>query len=248
MTRRPALSALFLALTGALAAQDGAEPVVRADLGYASRYVFRGLTRAGASAQGGVEYEPNETIRAGLWANAPFRGGETGEVEASLSGQHKFTEQLTLEAMATAYYFPDAATGATRHSTELGLTASWQARGGFTPRISLYRDFRLRATTVQAALACSIALPKLGAYLEGNLYAGWTDGSNWRPDAPGPTRRDGYGYLGADAQVPYRISQHVTVVVGLHYAEAFGRSPLNGPTALQTGRNLWATLGLSLDF
>ena len=248
MIRRLALTALLLALPGALAAQDGAEPVARADLGYASRYVFRGLTRAGASVQSGLEYEPNETLRASLWANAPFHRGETGELEASITGQHKFAGQLTLEALATAYYFPDAVAGATRHSFEIGLAASWQVRGGLATKISVFRDLRLRATTLQAALACSVALPRLGTFLEGNLYVGWADGGNWRPDAPGPARRDGYSYVGADAQVPYRISPHVTVIGGLHCAEAYGNSPTNGPITRQTGRNCWVSLGLSLDF
>jgi hypothetical protein len=101
---------------------------------------------------------------------------------------------------------------------------------------------------VQAALACSIALPRLGAFLEGNLYAGWADGGNWRPDAPGQARRDGYRFLGADAQVPYRISRHITLVGGLHYAENRGCSLANGPIVRQTGRNFWVSLGLSLDF
>ena len=238
---------VFFALTGGMPAQGGEEPVVRADFGFASRQVFRGLVRAGPSAQGGAEFAARG-FRAGVWGSLPFDSGETGELDFSAAYAWPATDRLTLEASANFYDFPTAQGGATRQSQAVGLTATWASIAGFTPSLFLQRDFRLEATTVQAAVASGVALPKFGAFLELNLFAGWTEGSNWRPDGPGPRRRDGYGYFGGEARVPYRIGPHSTVVAGLHFTDTAGRSIANGPMSLRQGSSIWATLGVSLDF
>ena len=134
------------------------------------------------------------------------------------------------------------------HSFEAGLNATWAPIDGFTPSLACYHDCRLRADTGQASLAHSFALTGFGAFLDLNFFAGWTTGGDWRPDAPGPRRHDSYSYWGAEAHLPYRIGPHSTVIAGLHYADTSGRSPTNGPFSLSSGRNLWITLGVSLDF
>jgi hypothetical protein len=102
---------------------------------------------------------------------------------------------------------------------------------------------------MQVSLARSVALTGLGAFLDLNLFAGWATGEDWRPDAPGARRRDGYSYWGAETYLPYRIpGSRYTLVTGLHYADTTGRSPINGPFSLSGGQNFWVTLGVSLDF
>jgi hypothetical protein len=222
-------------------------PAVRADLGYASHYVFRGIERAGDSAQVAVE-GAHESWRGGLWTNLPFESGETRELSMNVAYAWQPTRKLNLEASLSGSWFDEVPGGGVNNTCEAGLTATLAAVEGFIPSLAYYHDFRLQADTAQFALARSIALTHLGAFLELNGYVGWAAGDDWRPDAPGAPRHDGYGYWGVDAQLPYRIGAHTTVTAGLHYADNFERSPTKGPFGL-TGRQIFSvTLGVNLDF
>lgn len=238
---------LLALLAGPVSTPADEPPVVRADLSYASRYVFRGVERAGSSAQAIVEFSQDD-VRGGVWTNLPFAGGAGREVNLNAAYLWPATEGLTLEASVVHAWFSDAPAGDTRRTFEAGLTATLSPGYGFTPSFAYYHDFRLRADTVQVALARSVALAKLGAFLDLNLFAGWATGDDWRPDAPGPRRHDSYGYWGAEAHLPYRVGPHSTVIAGLHYSEAAGRSGTNGPFGRPAHGNIWVTLGISLDF
>jgi uncharacterized protein (TIGR02001 family) len=242
-------SGLFLAalLAGAPAMPAEEAPLVSADLGYASRYVFRGVDKTGAATQAGLEFA-RDNFSGGLWTNQPFKRGEGSEVNLNAAYSAQVGKSLTLEASARNYWFDGGPAGATKHSFEAGVSATLAPIQGFTPGLAYYHDFRLRADTTQATLAYSIALTGIGTFLDLNLFAGSSTGDDWRPDAPGPNRHDSYGYWGAEAHLPYRIGLHSTLVAGLHYAEAGGRSTANGPFGLSGGQNLWFTLGVSLDF
>ncbi len=236
------LAALLVVPTGA---RGDEPPVVQADISYASRYVFRGVERAGQSAQAGVELA-RENFRGGVWTNQPFQSDETRETNLHAAYTWQPTERLTLEGTVAHAWF--GAVGDVKRSFEAGLTATVSAVNGFTPSLAYYHDFHLRADTTQASLAHSIALTNLGTFLELNFFAGWAKGDDWRPDAPGPRRQDGYGYWGGEARVPYRIGAHSTVTAGMHYADTFGRSVANGPFGLSARHNLWFSLGVNLDF
>jgi len=231
-----------------LAAQvDEEVPAVRADFGYASRDVFRGVERAGQSAQAGVELV-HGNFRGGLWTNQPFDRGETSETKLSAAYAWQPVSGLGLEASVAYSGFGEVPGGGVKSSLEAGLAGTLAAVAGFTPGLAYYHDFRFRADTAQASVARSIALTRLGAFLELDFFAGWARGSDWRPDAPGPPRADSYAYWGGAARVPYRIGPHATITAGLHYADAAGRSPANGPFGLAAGGQWWATLGVNLDF
>lgn len=238
------VGALFF---GALVAQGDEPPAVAADLGYASRFVFRGVARAGASAQAAVEFNRDD-YSGGVWTNQPFDRGDTRELDLHGARTWKPATDLTLQAAVAQRWFSRVPGGGVTHSFEAGLTATLAPINGFTPRLACFHDFRFRADTAQVSLARSIALPKWGAFLELNFYAGNVAGDDWRPDAPGPRRHDSYRYWGGEARLPYRIGAHSTVTVGLHYADAFGRSAPNGAFGLSGPRNLWVTLGVNLDF
>jgi uncharacterized protein (TIGR02001 family) len=242
-------SGLFLAalLAGAPAMPAEEVPLVSADLGYASKYVFRGIEKTGAATQGGLEFS-RDNFRAGLSTNQPFRRGEGDETNLSAAYSGPVGEGMTLEASVRNYWRNGGPAGDTRHSFEAGVAATLPPIKGFTPSVAYYHDFRLQADTVQAALAYSIALTSIGAFLDLNLFAGGSAGDDWRPDATGPHRHDSYGYWGAEANLPYRIGPHSTLVAGLHYAGTQGRSATNGPFGLSAGQNLWVTLGVNLDF
>lgn len=230
-----------------LGAQADEPPAVRVDFGYASRYVFRGVERAGQSAQAGVELN-RENFRGGVWTNQPFESSGVHETSVNAAFTWQPANGLNLEASVAHSWFSDVPGGGVNRSFEAGLAATFAVINGFTPGLAYFHDFRFRADTAQASLARSIALTKLGTFLELNLFAGWAKGDDWRPDAPGSPRRDGYGYWGGEARVPYRVGPHSTVTAGLHYTDAFGRSAVNGPFGLSVRHHLWVTLGVNLDF
>ena len=222
-------------------------PVVRVDVDYASRYVFRGIGRAGQSAQAGVELA-RDNFHGGVWTNQPFKNSEAHETNLNVAYTWQPTRSLALEASAAHSWFSEVPGGGVKRTFEAGLRATFAAVEGFIPSLAYYHDFRLRADTAQVALARSIALTKWGTFLELNAFAGGATGDDWRPDAPGPHRHDRYGYWGGEARVPYRIGPHSSVTAGLHYADAFGGSTTSGPFGLAARRNLWVTLGVNLDF
>ena len=240
---------VFVLLVGAarLLAQDSGESKVTADFGYASRYVFRGVERAGSSAQASVEYAAHG-FRGSVWTNQPLRSEQDGEIDLTTAYAHQVSEKLNIELALTAYYPTSAGAGATERSIEAGITATWTPISGFTPSVSLQHDFQLESNSAQAALACSVALTKLGAFLELSAFAGWSDARNARPDEGGPRVGDGYGYFGGEAHIPYRMGAHTTVIAGIHATTTVGQ----GRTLAVPGRfarsNLWLTLGVSVDF
>lgn len=231
---------------GSLPARGGDEPPpLRVDVAYASSRVFRGVDRAGDSAQAAVEFN-REGFRGGMWLSQPFDGGEPGEASFNAGYAWETSGGIGWEAMLAHTWFNDVP-GVDR-SLEAGLRVTSPATGGFTPSLAYYHDFVFAADTAEVAVARSIPLTKLGAFLELNLFAGMVRGRDWRPEAAGPKRRDGYGYWGGEVRLPYRIGPHSTVVAGLHYAGTSGRSNLNGPFGSRAHDKFWATLGVSLDF
>lgn len=240
-----------LLLTAVLAAPLGVQgeepPAVTADLIYTSRYVHRGIERAGPSAQAGVELA-HENLRGGGWINQPLASGAVRESNLSAAYTWPSDRGFTLEASVVHRWFSGVPGGAVKRSFEAGLSATLPAVQGCTPGLAYCHDFRLNADTTQVSLARSFALTRLGAFLELEGLAGWSTGDDWRPDAIGPPRHDSYRYWSGSARLPYRIGLHSTVIAGLHYADASGRSVVNGPFGLTERRNLWVTLGVNLDF
>lgn len=228
-------------------AQSDGEPQRTADLGYASRYVFRGVERAGGSVQASAEYAVGG-FRGTVWTNQPLNGGRGGEVDLTAAYAHQASERLNVEFAFTAYRFTNIPAGETEHSLEAGLTATWSPINGFVPRVSLRRDFRMEADTAEAALGYSLPLTTLGTFLEFSAFVGWVDAANARPDAAGPRARDSYGYAGAEAHVPYRVSAHCTVVAGVHGTTTVNQGGTFGAADRSARSNLWLTLGVSVDF
>ena len=234
-------------LAAPLVARADEPPAVLVNLDYASRYVFRGVERAGSSAQAAVEFN-REQLSGGVWSNVPSQNGGTREVNLHAAYTWQPTTALTLAASVAQVWLDNVPGGEVKRALEAGLTATFAPIDGFTPSLAYYHDFRLHSDTTQVGVARSFALTKLGAFLELEAFAGWAEGTNWRPDAPGVRRRDGYGYWGGAVRLPYRVGLHSTVIGGLHYADSSGRSASNGPFGRSARRNLWITLGVNLDF
>ncbi|HVT74397.1 MAG TPA: hypothetical protein VHD61_14780 [Lacunisphaera sp.] len=223
------------------------EPVFRSDFALVSRQVFRGVERAGPSAQVDVGFAGGGW-QGDAWTTQPVDRGQARETNVNAGYAWNPAADVALE-MSTAYsWFTRVPGGGVSHSLEAGLTATLANVRGFVPSLACWHDFTFDADTLQVSCAHSIPLTKLGAFLECNAFAGATAGDDWRPDAPGPRRRDGYGYWGAEVRLPYRIGAHTTITAGLHYSGTSGRSLANGVFGLSAASNFWATLGVNLDF
>ncbi len=248
----PILPVFFLAAQLIVPVSARAEElaVVRADLGYASQYVVRGVARTGAAAQSALELDWTG-FRAGLWTNQPFKAGEEREVDFNTTFAWQAGAGLKMEVSARQYWFDRTTNGGTTRSFEAAIAATLAPVGGVLPRLEFAHDFRLRAETLQMAVGHSVALTGVGTYLDLGCFAGWATGDNWRPGFPGPGRHDSYSFWGLEATIPYNLGYvvpHSTVIAGLHYSDAIGRSAANGPFGLAKTRNFWVTLGVSLDF
>jgi len=178
----------------------------------------------------------------------PFSPGEPRETRLTAGRAWALAPAWRFEATVTQFLFGDTRAGATEHSTEAAGEVVWTTPRGWTARAGYARDFRLRADTVHGAVGFDWPLPRLGAYLETMVYGGWADAADVRPDAPGPRRRDGYGYVGAAARVPYRVGAHATVVLGAEWAGTEGRSRQWSPLARGGRARAWVELALRFDY
>jgi hypothetical protein len=221
------------------------EPPVRANVVYASKYVVRGAARAGDSAQIGVQFA-REALRGGIKINQPFDASDSRELGLRLSRGWQVSEHLGLSAMVNHTWF-DRTPGVDR-SLEAGVAATFSPVGEFTPSLSYSHDFRFDADSVEASVARSVPLTKLGAFLEFSFYAGSVQGRDWRPDQAGARRQDGYEYFGGEVRLPYRVGANATLELGLHYADSLGRSASNGPFSRQGGGRIWLSFGVNADF
>lgn len=248
MNRLRKVSAVIASLLGAggLLAQLGEEaPPFRFDVIYATSQVFRGVERARDSAQAAIEFNRGG-LRGGAWLGQPFDRDDPGEVNLNIGYGWETSGGTGLEVTLANTWFNEVP-GVDR-SLEAGLRVTFAATGGFTPSLAYYHDFCFASDTAEVAFARSIPLTKLGAFLELNLFAGLVQGRDWRPDAVGPRLQDGYGYWGGDLSLPYRVGPHTTVVAGVHYSGAAGRSISNGPFGSRSSDKLWLSLGVNLDF
>jgi len=249
MLSRHTLSCFLCAaiLAAPLVASADEPPAALIDLDYASRYVFRGVERAGSSAQATVEFSRDQ-LSGGVWSSTPFENGGTREVNLHAAYTWRPSTAVTLAASVTQVWLDGVPGDEVKRTFETGLAATFAAINGFTPSLAYYHDLRLRSDTTQVGVTRSVPLTRLGAFLEIEVFAGCAEGKNWRPDASGAWRQDGYDYWGGAVRLPYRIGLHSTVIGGLHYADACGRSTVNGPFGGSGRHNLWITLGVNLDF
>ncbi len=244
--RRPVALALFLALSGALSAQEELQTSFAA--GVASQSVFRGVKHAGSVA------EADAGLAGGGWNGSlryrePRAAGESGE--GNLEGGYAWSasDQVKLAADLRQNWVSDPRPGATRQSTETGLTISWTPQQNLTFATAWFHDFRLRADTWELSAAYSQALPSLGAYLEWKAYAGAARAQNLSPDAGAPDVRDSYAYYGADLQLPYHLPVgHATLTAGLHVAGTSGQNRAWSPIDAAGGFRAWADLSVGFDF
>jgi hypothetical protein len=220
---------------------------ITGEAGYTSRYVFRGVLRSRDAAQASARIG-RSGWSADLRINQPLRDDDPREVRLGAGYKWHVAGQWVIEATGTSCRYEKTPTWRTGHSLEGGVSVAWESGGLFTPGVAWYHDFELRADTAQASLGYSVPLTKLGAYLEGKFFVGWAEARDLTPDAPGPRVRDGYGYYGVEARVPYRIGEHATLVASLSFADAVNQNRAWSPFAARGSLRAWGGLAVSFDF
>ena len=193
---------------------------ITADFTYTSKYVFRGVQLARdslqASAEVAVGAPRHGEFYGNLWTNQPFDRGEDDEIDFRVGYRRQVAKGLSLEALATYYGYPRAGTGATKHTVEGGVGATFDARG-FSPSVYYYYDFNLKASTVEGAIGYGIPLPAIGTSLDVSVFAGTSQADDAKPES-GVTVKESYNYYGASLEVPYQLSQNTKFRVGAHWA------------------------------
>ena len=237
------LLASFVGLT-ASAQQAASSYQVTTDFSYTSQYVFRGLKYASDAFTPSVEVAIDD-FYVGLWTMQPFsdwRGERPqNEVDIYAGYKQKLTNTISIEGVATYYWYPDSKDDELSKSYELGVGATW-AYNRLTASAYLYYDFRLEATTVVASVGYSFPIEKLSTSVDVAFYAGTVGIRDWAPDSNRAGVRESYNYYGFDVSIPYRITDRATVTLGAHYAN-------NDNTPIGTDDNrFWFTLGLSVGF
>lgn len=246
MKKTAILLAALSAATGAFAAENAVESKssysVTTDFTYASEYIFRGVEAANGSFQPSVEVTAGD-IYAGVWSNNPITNRENNEIDLYAGYKYKVNESLSVEAVGTYYWYPEASSsaGATKNSYEAGIGATYTMSGiSFTA--NYYYDFRLEANTVQGSLGYSIPLEAIGSSIDLSAFIGTVDAKDWAPDAAGKSISESYTYYGADVSLPYKLSEKATFTVGAHYA-----TNENLPASVPDS-NVWFTAGLTVGF
>jgi uncharacterized protein (TIGR02001 family) len=231
----------------ASAQQSTSSYQVTADFSYTSQYVFRGIKMASDAFTPSVELAVDD-FYVGIWTMQPIstwnhqRPGN--EIDIYGGYKQKLTETISLEGVATYYWYPDAQSernGATSKSYELGAGATW-AYNRLTASAYLYYDFRLESATLVGSVGYSFPIEKLGTSVDVAFYVGTVGMREAAPDSNVPGIKNSYNYYGFDVSVPYHINDRATVTAGVHYAN-------NDNTPIGTPDNRWwFTLGLSVGF
>ena len=247
MKKIATILAALAGLTGlsAFAQQSASTFAVTTDFTYTSQYVFRGLQRIkGDAFTPSVEATLGNARRSGylgLWTMQPITKNQDNEIDIYAGYKQSLTRVLSVEAVGTCYWYPEASGGATKNSYELGAKLTYAARG-ITASACAYYDFRLRSTTGVGLVGYSFPIPKLGTSIDVGFQVGAAGFRNMFPDAGGPKVRDSYVYYGFDFNVPWHISERAIVTAGLHYSN-------NHNTPIGTPDNkLWFSLGLATRF
>lgn len=232
----------------ASAQQTASSYQVTTDFSYTSQYVFRGLQAASDAFTPSVEVAIDD-FYVGLWTMQPistWRNERPGnEVDIYAGYKQKVTNTVSLEGIATYYWYPDAQSNRgpaynTSKSYELGVGATW-TYNRLTASAYYYYDFRLEASTLVGSVGYSFPIEKLSTSVDVAFYVGAVGARNRYPDSL-RTVRDSYNYYGFDVSVPYHINDRATVTAGIHYAN-------NDNTPPGTPDNkFWFSVGLSVGF
>ena len=238
-------TAILLAALAAGAGVQAQEPTssysVTTDFTFASEYVFRGLEIADNSFQGSVEVAVDD-FYIGLWTNQPVTRHQDNEIDIYAGYKFTVTDYLSMEAVGTYYWYPEAGDSGFRHSTEIGLGATY-TQSGISTSVYGYYDLDLEARTLQVSVGYSLRLEVIGSSLDFSAYYGWVDADDFDPPT-GVKVSENYQYYGVDVSLPYKLSENATFSVAGHWAD---NRKFFGPGA-DAGNHLWWTAGITVGF
>ncbi|HTB81002.1 MAG TPA: TorF family putative porin [Opitutaceae bacterium] len=219
------ITAALLAGAGLRADEPSAPKLdysITSSFSYTSEYVFRGIKNTKDAFQPSVEVDSNN-FDVGIWTSQPLTGNQQNEVDLYGGYKYAVTKELTLQAVATYYWYPEfsktranAIDGA-KGSFEPGVGATYTI-AGFSPSVFYYHDFILDSDTVQGSLGYALPLAGMGTELDFSTYVGTTSGQNLARDLPVPKVHESYNYYGADVSLPYKLSASSTLTAACHYA------------------------------
>lgn len=229
-----------LCVAAGLSAQDlKSSYSVTTDFAYTSQYVFRGVKIAGNSFQPSVEVTMDD-FYIGLWTSQPITKHQDNEIDVYAGYKYTVSENLSVEAVGTYYWYPEARGFSTRDSYEAGLGATYAMRG-ISTSVYYYYDFTLDASTVQGSVGYSFPLQAIGASLDVTGFIGSVTGDDTLPDSPAKVK-ESYTYYGVDVSVPYKLSEKATFTLGGHWARND-----NLPAGTDDS-HIWWTAGLTVGF
>lgn len=227
--------------------QPAAEPGIAVQVEFLSERIFRGLERGDETVSAGVSWR-GESWRAAWRGHAPLRSEAPAEWNLEGGWLARPGGRVAVEALATWSHYPRARGGMAPDTFELGVRAWWTLPREVMVGLGGFHDLTLEATTGEASVLHSVALTRLGAYLDLRAFLGWSEARDWRPRAAGACRAGGYGYFGADATLPYRIGEFTSVVVGLGYSEAWNARDAGAYPDAGGRHNLTGRVGVTFDF
>lgn len=212
---------------------------VTTDFTYTSEYVFRGVQITKDSFQPSVEVSVGD-FYVNLWTNQPITRHENNGIDVSAGYRQKVGNALSLEALGTFYWYPEARFGATKQSFEGGIGATYAA-AGFSPSLYYYHNFDLQANTLEGSIGYSIAAPNIGTSLDMSVYAGTSKADDAASNS-GVIVKEAYNYYGVDLRAPYQLSQNAKLTLGAHWAtnEGYVRGTLKN--------RLWFDIGFTAGF
>ena len=204
---------------------------ISAAFDFETSYVFRGKQLAQQSFQPSIEFGYpvfGATVYAGVWTNQPIKN-QDNEIDFYGGVSYPFTDWLTGDVGFTYYWYPQSVPGGEISQTReiyVGLSADTTQFFGFDlqPATYFFYDFDLEQTVIEFSLGYSFDVGSYvgvgGLSLDVGAYYGYLSSSayNGSQRDGAPKWKNGYGYVGAVADVVYAFNDFVTFSMGVRWA------------------------------
>ncbi|MGD2218221.1 MAG: hypothetical protein PVJ64_15795 [Gemmatimonadales bacterium] len=230
------LCAVALVVGSVLPNGSTAQIVAGADVTYANRYVWRGVTRASVPVFQPDIYlayrHANSFVTVGGWWSFETRSGE-GEISDSGSGVGGLGESnywvetstrvgpLDLAVGVTSYLFDDDVSGgrdSSWNTSEL-YARLWLETTALIPKVSLWYDIdAIRGAYLETSVDLRVPVLPV-AYMYVGALAGWSAGQAVRETAPSRTayfETDGLTHVDISAWASFRVGRGLSVAPELH--------------------------------
>ncbi len=192
--------AASLAAFSSLKAQD--DVAVTMDIGYESRYVFRGFQLADESMTAAIEASFGDAYL-GMWTNQPIVKNFDNEFDFYGGMAFDIAEGIGLDVGGTLYYYPESGSG----SETFEIYAAFGFDAAMSPGVTFFYDLDLEALTVEGSVGHSFEMDEKSSFDIGAFY-GYVDGDGFD-----------YSYFGASADIVYSLSDTASASIGARYSD-----------------------------